>query len=270
MSITHIFTVGASLIINASRAPNIPDNLKNLFSTWIKRVPGTEEDKKTAAEFIGQKNKIVPHLYQLLKGNPRRYSAELNAYLGLVEKYPEFKADRVILYPTATGIGKVASTLLEQYLKDEQKIKEVEIIDVRRFGLGPDYFDEAILETLDKLCSRIKRLKEAGDRVFLNLTGGFKPEVSVALIAAALFEVDLAYYIYEVFNEVVVLPLLPLKVKESTIKQISEAFKGRFVAPISDIPEELFDDLKSRGLILVDEEHDSVKLREWVKKIIST
>ncbi|MHA1231786.1 MAG: putative CRISPR-associated protein [Candidatus Helarchaeota archaeon] len=264
----HIFTLGASLIVNASKDSNISENIKNILKNWLNRVPGSDEDLKTKSEFVSMKSQIMDELLNILSKDPIKNSAELNAYINFIEEYPEYKANKIILYPTATGLGFVVKEILIEYIRNSLNINDVEVIQVNNFGKGPEYFDAAILELIDKLSNRIPKLK-SDYLIFLNLTGGFKPEISITLIAGALFDINQAYYIYERFNKIVSLPILPLKIDNNILDIINNTFKGRQLIPVPEISQEDFDELWSRGLIVHQERTNTIKLRAWVRKIIN-
>ena len=148
----------------------------------------------------------------LLFYDPFRFSAEINAMNYFIKYSPkECKVkliDRAILYHTDTYAGKSSAEIIKQFLKScgiEVWTKEV-------WGLGVfERLFEGFSNLLNEVYCDIVRHKNIGSTVFLNLTGGLKPELGVFLLAGSLAGASAGYYIHESARSTVFLPVIRLK-----------------------------------------------------------
>ncbi|OYT40747.1 MAG: hypothetical protein B6U89_01180 [Desulfurococcales archaeon ex4484_58] len=229
----HIVTVGTSIVRNAKS--EVDKALKegrehplvgyaDLLEKLVKARPGSSEDRE-AALHVPAPNKPMSKFYGLLRdlvySDPKKYSAELNAILsyteylhreqGVEEAIHEFK-----LYTTDSWVCALCGHLIKSYLS-MRKFKDVGIehdvgnIDIEKIrGWGTNFW-LAIIELIKELEKDLSNRKEY-DQVFINLTGGFKPETGFLIWASSLFGVDLAYYIHENIREIVELPLIRTRI----------------------------------------------------------
>ena len=236
----HLVTVGTSVIRNASSHEGISEDLRSRLTAWSTAPPGSSEDLEAS-------NRAAPGTDEFkavlgyVSGNPRKASAELNAFIGylehLVDNGVRGVEHRIVLLSTDTGAGWFSTRVLEEYLKevvghDLSKIwgvgghKVVGVESRRIEKLGVD-FSEGILGLIAEVKKIILRVGDKYDRVLANLTGGFKPESAAVLVAAGLLGIDAVYYIHEAMRNVVELPVIPLRVDENARKLLVNALDNR-------------------------------------------
>ncbi len=272
MSWVHIFTVSISTIENVyrelrsklERREGLSDyeiHFINVVEKAKRAVPSSEEERLCEAEL----SKLTDVLLKWFKtkDDMKRLSAELNAYLSLVEENPMYAASEIHLLTTATGLGRFCGEVLRRVIREQLGIYcEVHVIS--RWGWGPEYFDEALLCLMDTASKIMSRSKERGYNVAMNLTGGFKPECSFLYVLASLYDVDLVYYIHETFRKVVTLPVLKLTLDRSLLEKLLQVFSSREVVPAHELPLEF----KTRGLVRERREAENYTLRPWVRKLL--
>jgi len=207
-------------------------------------------------------------LLGFLGSNPRGASAELNAFFGLTPK-PRPGVDGVVLYSTDTGTGWLCARALEAYL--EGAGFEVEgPRRLRGFGLGADRFEEGLMSVVEAVVPRVRRAKARGLKVYVNATGGFKPESAFLVLASALAGADKAYYVHEAFRDVVELPLLPIGLVEEFVKPL---VKLGGEVPLHEAERLLqlygasLHELRDKGLAEVTGE-GMFKLKSWVRALL--
>lgn len=110
-----------------------------------------------------------------------------------------------------TAAGQACAHALAQTYADTMKVKEVADIEVIEHLTGnPKVFQQGITEMTDRLIGLITAERSKGNEVFLNATGGFKPEATYATLCGLLNQVSVCYA-HEYFeNEIVWLPPIPL------------------------------------------------------------
>lgn len=207
-------------------------------------------------------------VYDFLKANPYGVSAELNAMKDFLR---DKLVDEAYLYHTDTGKGLFCAKIIEKFLMDVYSLR-VETIRVDGFGVK-GFFEDGLVNLLDKVMDKIYRLIKAGHNVYLNATGGFKPENAMLIMAASLLGVQNIYYIHERFIEPVNLPIFPLAINQKFIdplKKLYNDYKEHSFTPlkvfIEQYGENTLHNLKSRNLIA--EENGRIKLRRWAYTIL--
>ncbi|MEM3734950.1 MAG: putative CRISPR-associated protein, partial [Nitrososphaerales archaeon] len=170
-----------------------------------------------------------------------------------------------ILYATDTGTGLFCARILKAHLEDKgYRVREP--ITLKGFGLGYDFFEEALTSVMDTVA---KTVSKAEGKVYLNATGGFKPETTFAVIAALLYGVRAVYYVHESFQDVVILPAPPLQIDSkylNGLKQIGVEGKQKYV--LMDLLG--WDEHKINELIerqLVELRSGKIVLGKWVKPL---
>ena len=246
----HIITVGASIIINFKNQTKDP-NIRSLI-----------ENDKELLKRATPANPLFQTVYQLLQKNPYNMSAELNAMKEYLEKG---EVDEAYLYYTSTGTGKFCATILQTYLKNIGI--NTHPIEVKGFGIE---FEEGLVNLLDAITEKIIELKRRPNtQIYLNATGGFKPENAMLTIAASILGVENIYYMHEKFKKVESLPTIPLTITPKylkILKTIKEQERKQGFALKREIPEA--NELISRNLI--EESNGRIKLRKWTKIILKT
>jgi len=254
----HLVICGTSIIDNYSRIPTIPDEDKRIC-----------ENDHELLERSSPANTFFLKVYEYLKRDPWRASAELNA----MRKYLENGlVNEVYLYHTDTGRGRFCATILEKYLRDIYMLQKIESIRVEGFGVK-EYFEDGLVNLLDKLMDKIQKLTKPGNKIYLNATGGFKPENAITIIAASLLNINEIYYIHEKFIEPIKLPILPITINPKytkLLKELHQEHKLHGFTPKTRIEKEygseIINELKERNL--VKEENGKIILRKWTEIMI--
>ncbi len=195
----HIISSGVSFISNAQRE-------------------GVIERRNIADEEFWEKILNDPSqldkLYEFLKKDPKKYSAELNTFLRVVEnKKPE--NIEVYLFGTNTASNEICRRVIERFLKEKgfkiytpYKVSgyfwEAKYYDER---IAVDDFKKGISELLDRLIYLARKKIQEGYKVYFNPTGGLKAHVIATALAGFLTGCEI-YYMNEEFKDVVFLPRL--------------------------------------------------------------
>ena len=269
MKNVHLMTIGISVLRNFVSSGFDPKLIEKYeMRKWIYLHPDDAEQQNIES-YISRENEVFSGILDYLNSCPEDASAELNAFYKFIALTKQKIEDiEIYMYSTDTGVGKLCSRLIYEHLK-ERNLAVQEPIVIKGLGRGLEFVNEGFIEITDKVVRIIKSKRKTGDRVYVNATGGFKPEVSFLTIAAMLAGADIIYYTYEVFRDVVFLPCLPITVD----RKYSEAFK-KIGSPIPKYQaDETFQlegldltELIDRGL--VEEKNGKVVLREWVSKLL--
>lgn len=161
----------------------------------------------------------VDELADFIREDPRKASAELNAFFRFVEKANQSppNAVGVHLLSTDTVESLLAGRAIKEYLLSKgYAVAPGSPEPVQGLGVAEDVFDVGLANLVEAFFRAVNRVLEEnpGARVYLNLTGGFKAEASVLVLAGAIAGASAAYYIHENFREVVTVPLIPIKISD--------------------------------------------------------
>ena len=174
----HIATVGVSLLQNARRE--------------LKKEKPSEDE---LVSFIGK--------------DPRRASAELNTIFPLLEENKQHQ-HRVYLLHSDTEEGRLCAGALEQFISGLGLRAHACCVEVKELG-SPENFTRGLANLLEQVVNLIRRHYAEGDRVFVHASGGFKPETTMAFLAANLPTTGApVFYVHESFREMIRLPALPV------------------------------------------------------------
>ncbi|RLE62805.1 MAG: hypothetical protein DRJ47_10185 [Thermoprotei archaeon] len=269
----HIVTVGAGILLNYKRFGEKEIIERYGVNKWVELAPDDEE-QQVVEKYARRNTRVFKKVLEFVSSDPKRASPELNAFISFYHTLSRANKNDVelSLYTTDTGVGLFCGRILYEYLC-RQGFKVNSVSKLRKYGWGPEFFDEALLDMVDKFSREIAEKRKEGVKVYVNATGGFKPETAFTVITALLMEVDGVYYIHEYFREITLLPAIPLSIKESYFKVLRELEDEPPVWMARQLLEKHFpgalnplDDLKRRGL--VDTVDDRVILRKWVKKLV--
>lgn len=265
MKVLHVFSIGTSLLRNYARRGG---ELASLVGRWASLPPDDEEQE--AIELKSRRGvKVFEELLKFVDEDPRVASAELNAFYGL-RPAPKPGDDGVVLFSTDTGVGWLCAKVLWAHLRG-RRFEARRPIKLRGFGLGPDRFEEGLLSVVNEVVPVIRRARLRGLRVYVNATGGFKPEAAFLILASTIAGADKVYYVHEAFQDVVELPLLPLTVRRELIRPL---LKLGGETPIYEAEKLLqlhgamLQELKDRGL--VEESEGFIKLKPWIRALIAS
>ncbi|HIP57569.1 MAG TPA: putative CRISPR-associated protein [Ignisphaera aggregans] len=274
----HLVTVGTSVVRNAERCTDIDEDVRKRLLAWAAARPDSGEDVEAGNQAYPASREFQA-VMKCLTSDPRRYSAELNAFIGYLQRLAQQGVKGVnhiiTLFSTDTGVGWFSARVIEEYLKsfvdtdlfttwgvEGHRIAEVRP-PIRVENLGRD-FSEGMINLVAKVRSEVERFRQdvgkrigfENVRIVANLTGGFKPESGALLAIAGLIGIDSVYYIHEVFRDVVELPILPLRIDPAAEQLLLNALNDR----VGDLEKRLLDRL---GLSL-----EKGKLSPWSKKLL--
>ncbi|MEM3734682.1 MAG: putative CRISPR-associated protein, partial [Nitrososphaerales archaeon] len=257
-----IFTIGVSTLLNFGRSEYGKEFEDS--GNWYRLPPDSPQQQKFIS-WARRGEKVFDKVLDFVNKDPRRASAELNAYYRFESL--RGKAEReFILYATDTGTGLFCARILKAHLEDKgYRVREP--ITLKGFGLGYDFFEEALTSVMDTVA---KTVSKAEGKVYLNATGGFKPETTFAVIAALLHGVRAVYYVHESFQDVVILPAPPLQIDSKyleRLKQIGVEGKQKyFLTDILNWDEASINELIDRQLIEL--RGGKAAPRRWVRPIL--
>lgn len=199
----HIINVGVSIITNFQKSSSTPTEIKNAKLSDNDFWKSCLDDPK----FMNQ-------LFEFVKLDPKRNSAELNSFLRKIENSQN--VIEVYFTGTKTPVNEICVRTLERFMK----YRGITIYTTKEF---PGYFLETfhgedrkeafvkgISDMLDHLIRLATKKKEDGYSVYFNPTGGFKAHVIACALAGFMTNCEV-YYLNEEFDEVITfLPLFYL------------------------------------------------------------
>lgn len=218
----HIFTVGTSILANYARAAS-GEAMKILGSLGIDveqmRRTGAlgdvgwedqeslqrEESKRTEVR------RLVESLSRFVGEDPRRASAELNAFYGITGNMESLRHISVVLLYTRTPEGALATRVLALHLSSRGV--RVESRPVEGYS-NPQEFPKGLYNLVKALLDTLGDIEKSNPRakVLVNATGGFKPESAFITLVSFLYpQVIAVYYISERFRIPVLLPRIALR-----------------------------------------------------------
>jgi len=196
----HIINVGVSIITNYQRSLNSSDSIKNAKLS----------DNNFWSSCLSNKV-FLNDIYNFIYENPKKNSAELNAFLRKRETSSE--SIEVYFTGTETPVNEICVRTLERYLKNlnitTYTTKEFPGYFLEPY-IGDDKtksFIEGISNMLDHLIKLARKKKNEGYRVFFNPTGGFKAHVIANALAGFMSYCEV-YYLNEEFEDIIVFPPL--------------------------------------------------------------
>jgi len=253
----HLITVGASIITNLRR-----------LKAEDKRLVRLASDDAELLKRAHRGDVLFEAAYEMLKERPREMSAELNSLWPYVE---HGLVDEAYLYYTQTGAGNFCSSLLELYMREELRLTDVHTVEVKGFGLD---FEEGLVNLMDKVASKVVELRsKPGVAIYLNATGGFKPENAILVLVASMLGLRSIYYMHEAFKEPVALPVFPISVRKEPLeclRWIEGQVKLQGFAVELEAREKFGDDMVDRLLAwnLVEQRNGRLVLKKWTKAVL--
>lgn len=192
----YIINVGVSMITNYMNSGKIEKKPVSDNEFWKEKL----EDRK-----------FLEEIYEFLKEDPKRNSAEMNSFLRIAEGKPE--ENEIYLIGTKTPVNEICVRTLERFLKEMGYLiytpKEVSGYFWEAEAYSKEYAEEEFVKDISLLIDRLiyvaKKKKDAGYRVIFIPTGGLKAHVIACAIAGFLTGSPV-YYIHEEFNDIVKLP----------------------------------------------------------------
>ena len=272
----HVISTGTSILRNFVSYYQGDPYRQRLISRygmerWWSLSPTDPLQKKIEA-FIPRGNEVHEALLRYVAIKPMDASAELNSFLRFIdlEGHPEDMIE-IALYSTDTPNNRLTARIIYEYLREKGFKFVGEPIEIRGFVYGPEYFDEALADIMDKLVRIIHMKTERDYEVYINATAGFKPETTFIILATyiSMKKPPIVYYIHESIKEPIKLPAIPVMLDRRLMK-ILAAFKEP--RPRSQVYKELLEygikleEMISNGLLI--EDNGLIKTREWVRRLI--
>lgn len=268
----HVISVGTSILRNFSRES--VELCRELGICEWGFIGFDHPDQVRALASARRGDVIFDSLYDFVSRNPGRASAELNAFLRAVSLFSHSPPGDVGVYvfSSDSGTGYLCASLVHAFLSDSG-YSTLSKDPVRISGLGRNLlsFEDSLVDLVDKVVVKILEWNSRGIRVYLNLTGGFKPESAYLVLAGALAGAQRAYYIHETFDDVVSVPLPRLTIDHrlaSIIKRLKDPYQALSEQELEEIlRDEGLDltDLRERGVI----QEKIPAFRKYVVKLVS-
>lgn len=273
----HVISTGTSILRNFVRYYREDPDKQRLISRygmerWGSLSPTDPLQKKIEA-FIPRGNEVHEALLRYVANRPLDASAELNSFLRFIEieGHPEDNIE-IALYSTDTPNNRLTARIIYEYLHEKGFNFVGEPIEIRGFVYGPEYFDEALADIMDKLVRIIHEKTNEGYQVFINATAGYKPETTFIILATyiSMKKPPIVYYIHESIREPIKLPAIPVMLDRRLMKILA---RYREPKPRSQVYMELLDhgmeieEMIRNGLLI--EDNGLVKTREWVRRLIN-
>ena len=226
MRFLHLVTVGTSVFRNALAVASRGEGVLSGFRGVLERVVsggGLDSSVRGSGLF----DALVSFVYM----DPRRYSAELNAFLSVIDYLGvSSSVHDIVLFASDTSESVWAARVVESVVRDYRLERGNVVGDTlveRVDRLGVDFWP-GLTNLLSRLVWHILQGKKRGyDRILVNLTGGFKPESAYSLLAVNIAGADAAYYIHEVSKKPVILPLFRVAPTPDTCRLLGTVLAGK-------------------------------------------
>ncbi|MEJ2771388.1 MULTISPECIES: putative CRISPR-associated protein [unclassified Stygiolobus] len=260
----HVSAVGTSLLKNSLENNEVRKEVEGLSLKDWDRLKFNDDRQNVIKENFDYMKKL---LLNFIKSKGESSSAELDSLFSAMRKFKHKEEEvYVFLYTTNTSNSILAGESIRDYLK-EKGIRS-ELVTVKSIS-SEETFYEGIEDLFDKVVYKILKFKEEGNEVYINATPGLKPEITFISLAGLLAGADVIYYKYQEFNEVVLLPSLPITISPEYLEwlirfanqgyTLSERRASELGIPITV--------LESKGLVEKKGE-DAYRLKDWVRKML--
>ncbi|MEM0172395.1 MAG: putative CRISPR-associated protein, partial [Thermoproteota archaeon] len=266
----HVISVGTSILRNFSRdQKNLCEKL-DICNWGTMRFDDPDQQRALTAARRG--DPIFDTLYEYVSKNHFKASAELNAFLRAVSRFKHSppKDVSVYLFSSNSGTGYLCASLIHEFLRSlNYTMLRKDPIRIEYLGKNLQSFEDSLVDLVEKVVNKILEWNSKGIKVYLNLTGGFKPESTFLALAGALAGAQKAYYIHETFDELVTVPLLKLAIDHrltNLIKRLEDPYKTFSEPELEDLlrGEGLnLEDLRERGFI----EEEKPAFRKYLIKL---
>ena len=204
-------------------------NQVHIVSVGTSILSNFRRDNTRAAEYLPSTRQEKDELLKYVKENPYRASAELNSLReflekGSVKKIYLIKTDTdecdltsstIVSYLAEKGVKVEGKTISGYYPKSGKRNWSAEAAEAK--------FIEDLTNLLNTLLDFIRHNKE--EDIYLNATGGFKPEVTILTLAGSLTKRPV-YYRHEYFQRVVYLPPIPVIKPNENLQHLLKNLKS--------------------------------------------
>lgn len=253
----HVVLVGTELL---ARAAEIAEGkVAERLEIWASAEPLSDEDKKAGDE-ADLRGEAFTTLLSLLREKPA-LSEEAQAILYYLKAA---ELDQLYLFSQATGIGRLCSNVLAEYLAGEGVKADVRIVK----GLGVD-FELGISSLIDAFAWLAR--KHRNDVLYLGVPASLAAEGVVAAVCASLAGFERLYYIRA--GKTTELPSFPIALKSEyvqTLKWLLEYELRYGYVPVEEAKLKLWaktlSELIKKDLLY--EDSGKLKLRRWTKSLL--
>ena len=222
MAETHLVIVGTSVLRNGLRELGSPEAAScpggsgaARCSDIVASCADPQRLNRERCESLLGDEECLGLLTCLVSRDPFGMSAELNA-MDWVVRTSCINVRRIVLFASDTPEGQAAAKVLSRFL--ETRCPGVEVRSETVTGLGGEFWPGLLNLTRGIARWARRAFYRDNDIVYLNATGGFKPEAGMGILAAMLAAPVVPYYKHEAMKETVILPQIPLKVDEGRLR----------------------------------------------------
>ncbi len=205
----HLVLVGTSVLRNSSRLLG-GDCGVLAGRCGDPRAPEPETCSRLLGECLGEAVELVAE-------RPGVLSAELNAMDWVLASRCS-GVEEVRLLASDTEPGRAAAEILRGALEKLCPGVRTVVETVPGLGRREAGFWPGLIDLVKTVVGHAREAYGRGLLVYLNATGGFKPESAAALLAASAAAPVTAYYKHEAMRETVVLPQLPVTVDAGRLR----------------------------------------------------
>jgi putative CRISPR-associated protein (TIGR02619 family) len=131
--------------------------------------------------------------------------------------------DRLLFLYSDTEDGEYASHALQEYYKQKGYLSERKRICGLSYSHNRFMYN-GLKSLVNMLIDEIRMAQALQIETVINATGGFKAEIAYATLVGLLFKVPV-YYIHEIFQDVITMPVTPINWDYSLIAEYKEFFE---------------------------------------------
>jgi putative CRISPR-associated protein (TIGR02619 family) len=181
-----------------------------------------------------------------LSPEDRELGAEINSIASILKlnKF-DFERNKLIFMVSDTEMGEKVGGILKEYFQKQKDLKFNDIEVVRIEGLDDQKPIEFKRKGLRNLVRELgKKIKEYGNRLIINATGGFKAQIAFALAIGQAVGVPV-FYMFERFPQIIELPPLPLSLDSKFLLENYDMFKELKIN--GELEKEEFEDIFNKS-----------------------
>ncbi len=229
----HVLSVGTSVIRNYCKTK--PDACPKQL---VARDWSPEIDAELRRMLKEKLCDFIEDVVQYVETDPKAASAELNSFLSAVEDlYSEDEELKVVLLCSDTFAGEISCSVLKKYL--DSKGYSTDALTVKDLGKPQAVMFYNGIANL--ACTMRYVLGQYKDyKLYVSPTGGFKPESAFTYLIAMLSpKLKAVYYIRELSEELVLLPILPLSAMFEVKFDVPEVYRRKYGVNVEEVKKKL-------------------------------
>jgi putative CRISPR-associated protein (TIGR02619 family) len=151
------------------------------------------------------------------KGGDVVACAETNALSRILQD-----GDRLLFLYSDTEEGGYVSHALQEYYEHKGYFSKRKQISGLNYSHNR-FMSNGLKSLVNMLIDEIRLAQAQGMETVINATGGFKAEIAYATLVGLLFKVSV-YYIHEIFQDVITMPVTPIDWDYSLLAEYKEFF----------------------------------------------